>query len=148
MNLPTVIEAAIAILHQDGRFLLQLRDDIPTIVYPNQWACFGGHMNPGEAPEAAVRRELIEEIGYTATAINFFKRDDGPGVQRYVFSCPLEVDITDLTLNEGWDLGLFTPAEIVTGICHAPRDQQPRSIAIPHQQVLLDFYQNTLKQAD
>ncbi|MGB7413947.1 MAG: NUDIX hydrolase, partial [Thermosynechococcaceae cyanobacterium] len=136
-----VIEAAIAILHQDGRFLLQLRDDIPTIVYPNQWACFGGHMDPGEAPEVAMRRELIEEIGYTATDVNFFKRDDGPGVRRYVFSCPLKVDITDLTLNEGWDLGLFTPEEIVAGICDAPCDQQPRSVAIPHKKILLDFLQ-------
>jgi 8-oxo-dGTP diphosphatase len=135
-----IIEAAIAILHQDGRFLLQLRDDIPTIVYPNQWACFGGHINPGEQPETALRRELIEEIGYTATEVNFFKCNYGPGVIRHVFTCPLSVAIEDLTLNEGWDLGLFTPKEITTGFCHARRDQQSRAIAAPHQQVLLDFF--------
>ncbi|NMG61182.1 NUDIX hydrolase, partial [Geitlerinema sp. P-1104] len=41
-----VKEVAIAILHQNGRYLMQLRDDIPTIVYPGQWTFFGGTVEP------------------------------------------------------------------------------------------------------
>ena len=33
--------AAIIIL-EDGRYLLQLRDDIELIWYPGHWGCFGG----------------------------------------------------------------------------------------------------------
>ncbi|PZD73628.1 Nucleoside triphosphatase NudI [Acaryochloris thomasi RCC1774] len=139
MSPPTVIKAAIAILYQDGRFLLQLRDDIPTIVYPNQWACFGGHMDPGEEPEAALYREVDEEIGYTVPEATFFKEYRDPGVIRYVFACPLTVELGSLELKEGWDMGLFTPEEIRIGSCRAPRDEQPRSIAIPHQALLLDY---------
>lgn len=142
MQTPTVIEAAIAILHQRGRFLLQLRDDIPTIVYPNQWACFGGHMDPGEDPEMALRREVMEEIGYAVPEVVFFRRYQDPGVIRHVFVCPVTVEISTLTLQEGWDMGLFAPQDIYKGVCYAPRDQKPRSIANPHQNLLLDFIRN------
>ena len=39
MNMP-LIEVTAAILHQDGQFLLQLRDDFPHIVYPGVWGFF------------------------------------------------------------------------------------------------------------
>lgn len=30
-------KVALAILHQDGKFLMQLRDDNPDILYPGHW---------------------------------------------------------------------------------------------------------------
>ncbi|HKP53040.1 MAG TPA: NUDIX domain-containing protein [Chloroflexia bacterium] len=45
-----------------GRVLLQHRDaNAPTS--PNTWATPGGHIEPPETPEEAVRRELFEETG-------------------------------------------------------------------------------------
>lgn len=41
------ISVAIAIIHQDGKYLMQLRDDLPTIAYPGVWGFFGGHIEPG-----------------------------------------------------------------------------------------------------
>jgi len=61
-----MIFVALAILEQDGRFLMQLRDDIPTILYPGVWGLFGGHLEAGESPEIGLKRELKEEINYEA----------------------------------------------------------------------------------
>ena len=56
---------AVAALLQlsDGRYLMQLRDSNPDIFYPEHWGCFGGAVDPGEAPTAALVRELKEELG-------------------------------------------------------------------------------------
>lgn len=60
-------EDAVAALLQlaDGRYVMQLRDSKPGIFYPGHWGCFGGAVDPGEAPLSAIRRELAEEIGLT-----------------------------------------------------------------------------------
>ena len=58
------VEVALAMLQRDGRWLMQLRDEIPTIVAPGCWGLFGGHLDPGETPEQALRRELLEEISW------------------------------------------------------------------------------------
>lgn len=55
---------ALAMLEREGRWLLQLRDDIEGIVHPGCWGLFGGHLDPGERPEQAILRELGEEIGW------------------------------------------------------------------------------------
>ena len=39
-------------------------------LYPGMWDALGGHVEPGESPLAAVRRELLEEIGVTAAAVS------------------------------------------------------------------------------
>jgi len=55
---------AVAALLQlsDGRYLMQLRDSNPDIFYPEHWGCFGGAVDAGEAPGAALARELKEEL--------------------------------------------------------------------------------------
>ena len=57
-------EAAKAIIHKDGEYLLQLRSNIPSIVYPNCWSFFGGEIEEGETPWQALQRELEEEINW------------------------------------------------------------------------------------
>ena len=63
------VEVALAMLQREGRWLMQLRDEIPTIVAPGCWGLFGGHLDPGEKPEQALRRELLEEISWEPAAV-------------------------------------------------------------------------------
>jgi 8-oxo-dGTP pyrophosphatase MutT (NUDIX family) len=67
--------AAIIVL-DDGRFLMQLRDDKPAIFYPDHWGLFGGAVEDGEEPEEALRRELQEELGLVAGSLRYFTRMD------------------------------------------------------------------------
>ncbi|MBF2035953.1 MAG: NUDIX hydrolase [Leptolyngbyaceae cyanobacterium T60_A2020_046] len=136
---PPLPEVAIAILVQGDRFLLQLRDNIPTILYPGYWAFFGGHLEPGETPEEGVWRELAEEIGYQPPWLKQFERQVGGRVIRNVFYGPLTVPVESLTLNEGWDLGLWSIAEIERGDRYSPQAQQIRPLGPPHREILLRF---------
>lgn len=133
------IHVALAILYQQGQFLLQLRDDIPGIVYPGYWGFFGGHIEPGESPEIGLRRELVEEIGYQPTVLTTFGCYRDLRVVRHVFSSPLIVAVEDLVLYEGWDLGLWTPEAVRRGDRYSQQAKQVRSLAPPTRQILLDF---------
>jgi 8-oxo-dGTP diphosphatase len=63
------VEVAVGVLvRPDGRFLLTSRPDGK--VYAGYWEFPGGKLEPGETVEAALRRELIEEIGVTIGAVH------------------------------------------------------------------------------
>jgi 8-oxo-dGTP pyrophosphatase MutT (NUDIX family) len=133
-NLP--IEVAIAILPADGKFLMQLRDNIPTILYPGLWGLFGGHIEAGETPEIAVKREIMEEIGYELTDPQKFGCYSDARIVRHVFYVPLTVNIDKLVLGEGWDFGLLTPEQIAA---YSPIANEERPIGSVHQQIMTDF---------
>ncbi|MGF1512488.1 MAG: NUDIX domain-containing protein [Elainellaceae cyanobacterium] len=135
------VEVAIAIILQGDRFLLQLRDDIPGILYPGHWGFFGGHMDPGETPKAAAVRELKEEIDYRPPYVVPYACQRTEYAIRHIFVAPLEVEIEQLTLQEGWDLDLLTAAEIEAGQRYSPKAGRACPIGLPHRQILLDFIQ-------
>lgn len=130
---------AIAILQYQDKFLMQLRDDIPTIVHPGVWTMFGGHLEAGENPDLGICRELQEEIGYIPQQISFFRSYLGYQVQRYVFYGILDVGLDRLELNEGWDMDFLSAAEIASGLHYSHRALQARPLAPSHQQIMLDF---------
>jgi len=134
-------QVAIAILYQGDRVLMQLRDDIPGIVYPGHWGFFGGHLEPGETPEAALRRELQEEIGHVPSDVTFFGQYPGEFALRHVFQAPLTVGLEHLVLAEGWDMQLLPIAAIQRGEHYSARAGRTCPIGQPHQQILLDFWQ-------
>jgi 8-oxo-dGTP pyrophosphatase MutT (NUDIX family) len=133
------VEVAIAILPRDGKFLMQLRDNIPTILYPGLWGLFGGHIEPGETPEIAVQREVLEEIGYSIAEPKKFGRYGDDRVLRHVFYAPLTVDISELNLQEGWDFGLIAPEQIEAGSAYSPVAGEERPLGSVHQQIMIDF---------
>ncbi len=139
LQLIIMIQVALAILHQDGKFLCQLRDNIPGIIHPGVWGLFGGHLEPQETPEFCLKRELIEEIGYSVSELIPFKEYRDSQVTRFVFYAPLTVDLSQLVLNEGWDMGLLTVEEIQAGKAYSQKAEMVRAIGDPLQRILLEF---------
>jgi 8-oxo-dGTP pyrophosphatase MutT (NUDIX family) len=133
------VEVALAILLRDGQFLMQLRDDLPHILYPGCWGLFGGHMEAGEDPESACRRELHEEIGHCPATLHSLGWSDRQGVRRHMFWAELDCELGQLTLMEGQDLGLVPLAAVERGECDSARIRQTRPLGEPHRELLLDF---------
>jgi 8-oxo-dGTP pyrophosphatase MutT (NUDIX family) len=134
-----LVSVAIAILYQEDKFLMQLRDNIPTIAYPGYWALFGGHIEPGETPNIAVKREVLEEIGYNLPPFFEFGCYQDDKAVRHVFHAPLLVELNQLVLNEGWDMGLLTAEDIRRGDCYSQNAAEVRPLGQMHQRIMLDF---------
>ena len=66
--------AGIIIENNKGEVLLQLRDNKPNILYPNQWVLPGGGIEKNEAPKEAVKREIKEELEIKLKKFKLFKK--------------------------------------------------------------------------
>src|SRR5437764_15416178 len=64
--LPIVLVAAVALIDPDGRVLLAQRPEGKHLA--GLWEFPGGKVHPGETPEAALIRELDEELGIDVVA--------------------------------------------------------------------------------
>ena len=115
-------DAAAAIFFlDDGRYLMQHRDDKPGIFYPDHWGLFGGAIEPGEDPETALRRELKEELGREPRSLSYFTRMNFgfdvlgvPPTIRVFYEARLPAaDVPDLTLGEGQSMQPLTLTEIL-----------------------------------
>lgn len=136
------VEVAIAILFRGSDFLMQLRDDVPNIVYPGHWGFFGGHLEPGETPEIAVVREVIEEIGYKISDPIKFGVYADERVVRHVFAAAIDVNLSDLTLMEGWDMDFLSPTDIDRGTHFSARSNSFQPLVSMAQRILLDFIES------
>jgi 8-oxo-dGTP diphosphatase len=97
----------VLLVDRSGAVLLQHRDDNAS-ASPNQWSLPGGHVERDETPEQAARRELLEETGLTADALELFWR--GPRPQEAGFAHTVTVHVyrghtrarpEDVVLGEG-----------------------------------------------
>jgi isopentenyldiphosphate isomerase len=73
---PALVHAVARVHVRDceGRILLQLRSASKDI-QPGRWdTSVGGHLLPGEEPEAAARREMMEELGVAPGTLVFLHR--------------------------------------------------------------------------
>jgi 8-oxo-dGTP diphosphatase len=111
----TVIVTAL-LVNPAGDILVHLRDDDPNILFANQWSLIGGHAEAGETPEAALMREVEEEIGYRIPRFSLLATFyDGPAV-RHVYLVPIDAPLTDLTLTEGQAIRYIDPHRALTDL--------------------------------
>lgn len=113
---------AALLVHDDGRYIMQLRDSRTDIFYPGHWGCFGGAVEAGEDPVQALQRELKEELEFPVPAVRRFTRFDfdfaalgEPKVYRLYF----EISVNDeafarFVLHEGAAMQAFDGPELLT----------------------------------
>ena len=124
-------DAAVAlILLDDSRYLMQLRDQKPGIFYPGHWGLFGGGIEPEEAAEDGLRRELFEELGLEAQAVSYFTRFSfdfsccgARPVERHYYEVRVATQkLRTMTLGEGAAMRAFTGREILAKANVTPYD--------------------------
>ena len=127
-----VADAAAAIIRlRDGRYLMQLRDQIPDIWYPGCWGCFGGSTDPGEDALDALRRELFEELELRVVGepplvsrldFDFTPLGYGKGYRAYYLLDIDERQLAGLVCHEGERMEALTYQQLVGGLPIVPYD--------------------------
>ncbi len=100
-----------------GHVLLQHRDEhAPRAA--NQWGIVGGHVEPGEDFDVAMRRELLEETGISTAASDLvlwqetrFEHSDGHRSDYRVYAGRVDLTDDDIVLGEGRAIVFVDPAD-------------------------------------
>jgi 8-oxo-dGTP diphosphatase len=109
--------AAIILENDKGEFLLALRDNKSWIPFPNHWDLIGGHVEEGETPEEAVKREYKEELGLELKEFEFYKEFEclnGDAFEniKFIYTGKINIPVEEITLLEGQYVRYFTKEEI------------------------------------
>ena len=104
--------SSIIFINDNRQVLLFLRDNIPTIPFPNMWDVPGGHVEPGETPEACIVREMKEEMELDLKHFSLFSIVDFRDRIEYTFWKKSNLDINRITLHEGQRLKWFDREEV------------------------------------
>jgi 8-oxo-dGTP diphosphatase len=109
--------AVVLLVDQGGRILMQHRD-ANAHVSPNQWSFPGGKIEPGETPDEAARREVLEETGLVVAEVEPLWELTRPSVstadgvvEMHIFCAPTEARQEDVVLGEGQAMVFLTPEE-------------------------------------
>lgn len=102
---------SILLINSKNKVLLMLRDDLPHIPCPNMWDLPGGHVETGETPDACIKRELLEELGFYPESIRPFGVYDFPDRLEYVYAARADFDPETIALTEGQKITWFSLAE-------------------------------------
>jgi 8-oxo-dGTP diphosphatase len=94
------------VVDDDGRIFFQMRS-AQRKLFPNTWDIVGGHLEDGETAEAAMRREVTEETGWTVSVVLAtvgeveYTGDDGVDRVETDFLVRVDGDLARPRLEEG-----------------------------------------------
>lgn len=107
------------ILNNNGEALLQ-KKDLSYPWFPGKWCLFGGHIEKGENPRAALQRELYEELEYKFDRINYYKEEEyedtcslgkRKGKMR-IYVSKADIPLSKFSLKEGAGLAYLAQSEL------------------------------------
>ncbi len=102
---------AIALIRRDGRWLVQRRGDGGHLA--GRWEFPGGKVEPGESTEAALAREVTEEVGIAVVILRSLPAIDHDYGDRRVTLHPFMCAATGEAVGrEGQQLRWFTAEEL------------------------------------
>ena len=70
--------SSIIFINDNNEILLFLRDDKPSIPFPNMWDLPGGHVEENETPEQSIVREMKEELELDIKECELFSVNEFP----------------------------------------------------------------------
>jgi len=106
-------KASAIVLINKNKILLHLRDDKPSIPYPNHWSIIGGGIEIGETPLGAIERECLEEIGLVPANIKFLNKifmhpnELSEDHEVFIFLGEIYEEVDEIVLTEGQRLEYF-----------------------------------------
>ena len=107
------IQVAAALLFQDGKIFATKRGDSPYAYVAHKYEFPGGKIEQGESGEAAVARELREELNLDAKVGGLYacQTYEYPDfiITLYLYECEMQ---SDFVLNEHEGYAWFAPAEL------------------------------------
>ncbi|HET8559824.1 MAG TPA: NUDIX hydrolase [Marmoricola sp.] len=116
--------ASAVLVDRRGWLLLQERDEHAPVA-PDQWALVGGHLDPGEAWEDGLRRELAEETGLTDVEGFELWFDEvvqhSPKVSSHladhwkIWVAAVDLTDDDIVCGEGRQIVFVDPAQVRSG---------------------------------
>jgi len=119
-------------MNPSGEVLLFLRDNSPSIPFPNRWDLPGGKVESGETPRECIIREIKEEIGYTLIDPRLFRVTEFTDREEHTFCQCADFNINDIMLTEGQRPKWFSQSEI--------HNLKPDAIAFGFRPLLLEFF--------
>lgn len=119
----------LAVLRVAGRYALQLRDDRPDVASPGHWGLFGGGIDGEETPQAAIRREIREELGLDVAEwqelwrVRYYVPFWDEEVLHVIFAADVSEAWARHVLREGQATGVFAIDDL-------PRPMEPIVMAL------------------
>ena len=117
-SFPRIDPAIIVLVHDGDRALLGRQSNWP----PNRYSTIAGFVEPGEALEDAVRREVDEETGIHVTSIEYHSSQPWPFPSSLMLGFQARGDYAEPTLHDGEleDARWFTRDQLQAGAVLLP----------------------------